>query len=196
MPAVLKWRLLLLALPLVPYLAVGVLAFSAAAVLLPAAGLSGDAEYRPWELSAEGIPAKGGGELLEPREGAPLAFPVRDGAVLASGFGWRRHPLLGTQRFHTGIDLAAPQGTEVLAAADGVVAFAGRAGGYGITVVISHGGWSTRYAHLFAALVLPGQAVGRGQAVGLVGSTGLSTGPHLHFEVKVGGLAVDPRLYF
>lgn len=112
---------------------------------------------------------------------------------LTSSFGARRHPVTGGQRLHAGVDLAAPAGTPVQAFADGVVVQAGWAGGYGLLVSVAHrDGSQTRYAHLSRIAVNVGQRVGAGQMVGLVGSTGLSTGPHLHFERRVRGFAVNP----
>lgn len=112
---------------------------------------------------------------------------------LTSRFGARRHPVTGGHRLHAGVDLAAPAGTPVQAFADGVVVQAGWAGGYGLVVSLAHrDGSQTRYAHLSRIAVNIGQRVGAGQMVGLVGSTGLSTGPHLHFERRVRGFAVNP----
>ena len=122
-----------------------------------------------------------------------MRTPV-DGARLSSGFGLRLHPILGFSRLHRGLDFAAPTGTPVLASASGRVIRAGWAGGYGQTVDIDHGrGIVTRYAHLSRMDVRPGQQVAQGQRIGAVGSTGLSTGPHLHYEVIRNGEPVDPR---
>ena len=110
-----------------------------------------------------------------------------------STFGPRVHPVYGTVRMHNGLDLAAEAGTPVYAAADGVVVSAGHYGGYGTTAVIDHGdATATLYAHQRRLSVSEGQAVSRGQVIGEVGCTGLCTGPHLHFEVRVGGEPVDP----
>jgi murein DD-endopeptidase MepM/ murein hydrolase activator NlpD len=115
---------------------------------------------------------------------------------LTSGFGNRVHPIFGVVRFHSGIDLAASYGTPVKAADGGQVVQAGYFGGYGNSVMIYHGGgFSTWYAHLSSINVSVGQMVGRGQVIGLVGSTGWSTGPHLHFEVRINGVAQNPRDY-
>ncbi|MFM7029398.1 MAG: M23 family metallopeptidase [Chakrabartia sp.] len=123
--------------------------------------------------------------------GAP-ARPVA-AARLSSGFGFRLHPLLGYSRFHKGVDLAAPWGAPVQAMADGWVARAGWAGGYGQLVQINHGaGLATAYAHLSRIAVPSGGRVRQGQVIGYVGSTGLSTGPHLHYEAYRNGVAVDP----
>jgi murein DD-endopeptidase MepM/ murein hydrolase activator NlpD len=121
-----------------------------------------------------------------------FTMPVT-GAQLSSGFGLRFHPLLGFTRMHQGVDLAAPYGTPIVAATDGVVGFAGWKGGYGNFVQIVQGGGSgTGYGHMAAIVVRPGDAVQQGQLIGYVGSTGLSTGPHCHFEVYENGVAVDP----
>lgn len=122
----------------------------------------------------------------------PIAAPARQGR-LSSRFGNRRDPFTRRSAFHSGIDYAAPRGTPVYAPADGVVTAAGRAGGYGIRVEIDHPhGLSTRFAHLSRALVSPGTQVRAGDQIGRIGSTGRSTGPHLHYEVRRGSRAVDP----
>lgn len=117
-------------------------------------------------------------------------------ARVTSEFGWRIHPIYGTKRLHAGIDLGAGSGTPIGAAAGGTVIFAGVQGGYGNTVVISHGnGISTLYAHQSKIGVSNGAQVSAGDVIGYVGSTGASTGPHLHLEVRVNGSAVNPRGY-
>lgn len=122
----------------------------------------------------------------------PIAAPARHGR-LTSRFGNRRDPFTRRSAFHSGIDYAAPTGTPVYAPADGVVVAAGRAGGYGIRVEIDHPhGLSTRFAHLSRALVSPGTQVRAGDQIGRIGSTGRSTGPHLHYEVRRGSRAIDP----
>jgi murein DD-endopeptidase MepM/ murein hydrolase activator NlpD len=108
----------------------------------------------------------------------------------------RNHPTLGGRRVHAGVDLAAPAGSPVVAAADGVVAYANWLGSYGLLVTLRHAsGFETRFAHLSRILVSPGQLVTRGQTLGLVGSTGRSTGPHLHYEVRQNGTAIDPLAF-
>jgi murein DD-endopeptidase MepM/ murein hydrolase activator NlpD len=117
---------------------------------------------------------------------------VPDGRV-SSAFGWRQDPFTGISEFHRGIDVAQPYGQDVRAAAAGRIAFAGDQGAYGTTIVIEHpGGRQTRYAHLSAAGVQPGDLVAAGQVIGQSGNSGRSTGPHLHFEVLEAGQAVDP----
>jgi len=114
-----------------------------------------------------------------------------------SAYGWRMHPILGEMRFHSGEDVGAPSGTPIIAADGGTVIMAGVNGGYGNCVMVNHGGGRvTLYAHMSAFAVSYGQKVSQGQTLGYVGSTGLSTGPHLHFEVRVNGATTDPKQYF
>ncbi len=120
----------------------------------------------------------------------PVSAPV------TSEYGWRIHPIYGTKRLHAGIDLGAMTGTPIVASAGGTVIQAGVYGGYGNTVIISHGnGISTLYAHQSKIEASNGDRVERGDVIGYVGSTGNSTGPHLHFEIRVSGDAVNPRGY-
>ncbi|MEM6677007.1 MAG: M23 family metallopeptidase [Pseudomonadota bacterium] len=122
----------------------------------------------------------------------PFALPVIGGR-LTSGFGHRRDPFRGQISMHQGIDIAAPRGTPIKATADGVVTFVGRQRGYGIVVEIRHAfGFETLYAHLSKARVTLGQQVGRGDRIGDMGSTGRSTGNHLHYEVRINSKAVNP----
>jgi murein DD-endopeptidase MepM/ murein hydrolase activator NlpD len=121
-----------------------------------------------------------------------MRTPV-DGARLTSGFGMRFHPLLAYSRMHQGVDFGAPMGSPILAAANGTVAFAGPHGGHGNYVMIKHNKeLSTGYAHMSRFAVRSGQSVSQGQVIGYVGSTGLSTGPHLHYEVWLRGQATNP----
>jgi len=121
------------------------------------------------------------------------AAPQTGARFVTSGFGMRRHPLLGGGRAHLGIDIAASTGSPVLAPADGTVSTAGWVGSYGIMVAIEHSdGMQTRYAHLSRLNVVRGQRVSRGDTIGLVGSTGRSTGPHLHYETRINGQAINP----
>jgi murein DD-endopeptidase MepM/ murein hydrolase activator NlpD len=115
--------------------------------------------------------------------------------IIRSGFGWRVHPILGYRRLHTGVDYAAPRGTPIMAAGNGIVEKAGWSSGYGQFTLVKHtNGYETAYGHqsLIAKGIVPGARVHQGQIIGYVGSTGLSTGPHLHFEVRVNGSPVDP----
>jgi murein DD-endopeptidase MepM/ murein hydrolase activator NlpD len=122
-----------------------------------------------------------------------LKTPV-EATRISSGFGMRLHPVLGYTRMHTGIDFAAPTGTPVFAAGDGVVQEASWKGGYGRWLQIRHNGqWSTGYGHLSGWAVRVGQHVHQGQVVGYVGASGLATGPHLHYEVMLGGQKINPK---
>ena len=140
----------------------------------------------------------------EPEPAAPAAPPTSSSSgflwpadgVKTSDFGWRTHPIFGTGRLHAGIDIGAAYGSPISAAASGTVVSAGAMSGYGNVVVLDHGGGiATLYAHQSSVAVGAGQAVERGQTIGYVGSTGYSTGPHLHFEVRVNGTPVDPMGY-
>jgi murein DD-endopeptidase MepM/ murein hydrolase activator NlpD len=137
-------------------------------------------------------------EIKEMQVPGGMQFPLPLPAWISSSFGYRIHPITGESRFHQGTDIAAAEGTPVLAAWDGTVEIAGWMGGLGFAVVIAHdrGTRETRYGHLSQVLVEAGQTVKQGQPIGLVGSTGFSTGPHLHFELweKVGDewLVKDP----
>lgn len=123
-----------------------------------------------------------------------MIYPVT--APVTSNFGWRTHPILGTQKFHAGIDFGADYGTAIYAAAAGKVIFAGWYGGYGNAVVISHGsGITSLYAHTSQMYVSEGENVQKGQPIATVGSSGFSTGPHLHFEVRANGEPTDPTPY-
>lgn len=130
----------------------------------------------------------------------PAIQPVsnKDLDRITSGFGYRIHPIYKVLRMHEGIDFTAPRGTDVYATADGVVEYASpSASGYGNELVINHGfGYKTRYAHLNGFKVRKGQVVKRGELVGYVGNTGLSTAPHLHYEVEKDGIKLDPVNFF
>ena len=122
---------------------------------------------------------------------SPVATPV-----ITSTYGYRVHPIFGDRRLHTGIDLRASSGTAIKAAAPGEVVFAGWRGGYGNCTIVDHGGGvATLYAHQSALQVAQGDEVKRGQVIGAAGATGNATGPHLHFEVRVNGVPVDPMPY-
>jgi murein DD-endopeptidase MepM/ murein hydrolase activator NlpD len=132
-----------------------------------------------------GVAQSGSGQFQRPVPG-PVTSP----------YGYRTHPVLRTQRLHSGADMRAASGDTIVAAEDGVVVFAGWRGGYGNCTIIDHGGGlATLYGHQSSISVGQGQTVERGQAIGRVGSTGLSTGPHLHFEVRQYGTPVDPVPY-
>jgi len=125
----------------------------------------------------------------------PSRMPV-EGAALTSGYGMRIHPVLGGRRAHKGIDLAQPTGTPVYATADGVVSKADWFSSYGLFISLEHGAnIQTRYGHLSRLNVAAGQQIRKGDLIGYVGSTGRSTGPHLHYEVRIAGTAVNPVPY-
>jgi murein DD-endopeptidase MepM/ murein hydrolase activator NlpD len=131
------------------------------------------------------------------RESLPTTLPVAGGAHLGSPFGVRSDPFGRGRAIHEGLDFVAPPGTSILAAADGVVVNAAYHPEFGNLVEISHGGeLITRYAHLASMVVEVGNSVRRGQKIGTLGTTGRSTGPHLHFEVKANGAAIDPAGFF
>jgi len=161
-----------------------------------AAPSSGDREFAELYASWRSMDRTG---VAAPAPIASVNVPSRmplEGATLTSDFGLRTHPVLGGRRNHKGIDLAAPSGTPVYASADGVVGKAEWFSSYGNYIQIEHGGeMETRYAHLSGYAVAAGEQVRKGQLIGFVGSTGRSTGPHLHYEVRVAGAAVDPTPY-
>lgn len=128
----------------------------------------------------------------------PSVIPINiKDFTMSSGYGVRRDPIYGSSKFHTGLDFAAKTGTPVFATADGKVAEAGRQSGYGNCIDISHGyNYLTRYAHLSEILVKPGQEVKRGEMIGKVGSTGKSTGSHLHYEVRFKDEPQNPVNYY
>lgn len=133
-------------------------------------------------VNADGVGGDGSEAMRMPVQGR-----------LTSSFGERFHPILGYERFHAGVDLGAAAGTPIVAAADGKVVSAGWAGGYGQAVAIAHaGGIETKYGHMSRIAAYAGETVRRGDVIGYVGSTGLSTGPHLHFEVMKNGRPVNP----
>lgn len=125
----------------------------------------------------------------------PNSSPI-DAAFNSSSYGWRADPFNGREAFHEGLDFSANTGTDIRAAADGIVSSAERTPDYGNIVKINHGsGLETRYAHASKLLVKAGERVVKGQIVAQVGSTGRSTGPHLHYEIRLNGNALDPRKY-
>ena len=187
---------------------------SRAAAALRTLGLNPDTVLRRAEREAMGGPLErlttGSDDDLDPRferlglslarmsaletslDALPQVKPAN--TRLSSGFGFRRDPFNGRGAMHSGLDFAGPQGTPIAAASKGRVSFVGRSSGYGNTVEIDHGGGlMTRYAHLSSFKVRAGQQVEAGTAIAAMGSTGRSTGSHLHFEVRIDGRAVNPR---
>ena len=155
--------------------------------------------FADWEAIENGGRVTSKGNLVAgyqaAKVGVPSLMPL-SGSRMSSGYGMRDHPVLGRRANHAGIDLAAPTGTPVYATADGRVERASRWSSYGNIVMIEHGGaMETRYAHLSGFAVSEGDKVRKGQLIGYVGSTGRSTGPHLHYEVRVNGQAVNPVPY-
>lgn len=137
--------------------------------------------------------------LRERSSHIPAIQPVSEKNLraMASGYGYRRDPIYGTSKFHEGMDFSAPIGTPVYATGDGRVLSAGWNSGYGNLIEIDHGyNYITRYAHLSEMLVRPGQTVHRGDLIGRVGNTGKSTGPHLHYEVRLNGVPQNPVHYY
>jgi murein DD-endopeptidase MepM/ murein hydrolase activator NlpD len=140
-----------------------------------------------------------------PKDPAYQAPPQASGALtwpapstyVTSSYGYRNHPIFGTSRFHSGVDIAADYGDPIAAADSGTVIYSDWMSGYGYTVIIDHGnGISTLYAHNSSLYVGNGQYVNKGQQIAGAGSTGYSTGPHLHFEVRVNGSTINPMSYF
>ncbi len=153
--------------------------------------------FSTWQSLDNGGPAVAPTSPIAPVRSVsiPSRAPLAVGST-SSGYGMRSHPVLGGQRSHKGIDPAAPTGTPVYATADGVIGRADWFSSYGLFVSIGHGSeLETRYAHLSRLTVAAGQSVRKGDVIGYVGSTGRSTGPHLHYEVRVGGEAVNPVPY-
>ncbi|MBO6944792.1 M23 family metallopeptidase [Altererythrobacter sp.] len=158
--------------------------------------LQGDVRYQQLFASWEALEENGEnvGTVTAPIS-VPSIMPLQD-AKLTSGYGMRTHPVLGGRRKHKGIDLAAPSGTPIYATADGIIDRAEWFSSYGLFVEIDHGAeLETRYAHMSRLAVAEGQRVSKGDLIGYVGSTGRSTGPHLHYEVRVSGVAVNPIPY-
>lgn len=162
-----------------------------------AAGAEGDDTqfqqlFAKWEALDTG---NGIVQAAVPSISVPSRMPLAD-VRMTSDYGMRTHPVLGSRRRHNGVDLAAPTGTPIYATADGVVSRAGPFSSYGNYVSIEHGGQlQTRYAHMSRVAVSDGARVKKGDVIGYVGSTGRSTGPHLHYEVRIAGDAVNPVPY-
>ena len=128
-----------------------------------------------------------------PYTGGEMAWPVPGRTRISSPYGYRIHPIFKTKKLHTGIDIPAPTGTNIVAASDGTIIHSGTLGGYGKTIMIDHGGGiATLYGHNSSLTVGTGTYVSRGQVIAKAGSTGYSTGPHSHFEVRKNGAYVDP----
>jgi murein DD-endopeptidase MepM/ murein hydrolase activator NlpD len=124
----------------------------------------------------------------------PAGWPA--GGSLSSPYGYRNHPVREEKRFHTGVDISVPSGSDVKATADGIASFAGWTENSGVVVVVEHGhGFSTAYAHNKKALVRVGQRVSRGEVIAMSGSTGVSTGPHVHYEIWRNGRHTDPAAF-
>jgi hypothetical protein len=162
----------------------------------PPAGLAGLVTGRDQRLTRRIATSRAIGQtMFAARPPGRLRWPIEN-AGLSSGFGLRDHPLNGTRQLHAGIDLAAERGRVVSAAAPGYVVSARWAGGYGLLVEVRHAGeLTTRYGHLSALLCAPGDALDAGAPIGLIGQTGLATGPHLHFEVWEGAQVRDPLAF-
>lgn len=156
---------------------------------------SGDTRFRQLFASWEALDAPETESTVQPAISIPSRNPLEK-ARLTSGYGMRKHPVLGRRKAHKGIDLAAPTGTPVYATADGIVSKAKWFSSYGLYISIDHSAdMETRYAHLSKLAVEAGERVEKGDLIGYVGSTGRSTGPHLHYEVRIDGVAVDPMPY-
>lgn len=154
-----------------------------------------EAARRAAEAEARRRAAQLAGQQLPPAavEGGPDAFAWPASGPITDPFGMRMHPVTHEWRMHNGLDIGAPMGATITASAPGRVIYSGWEGGYGNTIILDHGGaTSTLYGHCSQLFVSEGQEVQRGQAIGAVGSTGVSTGPHLHFEIRINGVAVDP----
>ncbi len=166
--------------------------------LMPITMSSSGEEPDPEEIRANEVLAQL--DLLNLRrmaaESLPFSMPLRTSYRLSSTFGYRSDPFNGGRRLHSGLDMAGAHGSPIYATADGVVSFAGRQSGYGNVVVLRHAmGFETRYAHMSRIRVQEGQRVSRGDQIGDMGSTGRSTGPHLHYEVRTGGTPRNPMTY-
>jgi len=161
----------------------------------PAADAMGQGGWLPWSKAQTPRTLPDGVTAERPLLSARAAAPAN--GILSCGFGWRKHPITGQDDFHTGIDIAAEAGSPVCAAYPGRVAETGSSAIYGNTIRIDHGGGLvTAYCHCQSILVKAGEQLRAGERIATVGSTGISTGPHLHFELLVGGLAADPLCAF
>ena len=157
---------------------------------------SGDTRFRQLFASWEALDEPETEGTVQPAISIPSRNPLSSSYRLSSGYGMRVHPVLGRRKAHKGVDLAAPTGTPIYATADGVVTKAKWFSSYGLYISIDHSAdLETRYAHLSKLAVEAGEHVKKGELIGYVGSTGRSTGPHLHYEVRIDGQAVDPMPY-
>lgn len=212
-----KFRLVVVAFATAPALfsATPAIANSAAAAVVaaplrtaqaarPSALGSGDAEFRNLFANWQALDKSASLVATTVRQGRPafagsVTIPSRmpvDNVRLSSSYGMRTHPVIGGRRAHNGVDLAAPTGTPIYATADGTVSKAEWYSSYGLYVALEHGGEiQTRYAHMSRLNVYEGQQLRKGDVIGYVGSTGRSTGPHLHYEVRVAGASVNPLPY-
>ncbi|MFW5634178.1 MAG: M23 family metallopeptidase [Erythrobacter sp.] len=156
----------------------------------------GDPRFRQLFASWRSLDIRGPGAPAErPVISVPSRMPL-SGFRMTSDYGMRTHPVLGRRAHHKGVDLAAPTGTPVYATADGIIGRADFSPSYGLVIYVDHGAdLETRYAHLSKLAVDRGERVRKGDLIGYVGSTGRSTGPHLHYEVRVEGVAVNPIPY-
>lgn len=171
------------------------LALVAATVATGASADGGDAEYKALFQSWKKMDAVGRVDLTGPTMSVPSIKPVAN-MTFTSLFGVRSDPFRGTAAMHAGVDIPGPVGTPIYATADGIVGRSGWVGGYGNLVELDHGGGlQTRYGHLSRITVPAGSRVRRGDVIGLMGSTGRSTGSHLHYEVRMDGRAVNPMPY-
>ena len=160
-----------------------------------------DSEFRQlfanWRALDTGRASAAGSSMIDTGSASiPMLVPVTTNRAMSSNFGMRVHPILGGHHMHKGVDLPASTGTPIHATADGVIGRADWFGGYGLCVEIEHGAnLETRYGHMSRIAVAEGQHVHKGDVIGYVGSTGRSTGPHLHYEVRIAGEAVNPVPY-
>lgn len=154
---------------------------------------NGDTQFRQLFASWQTLETESSAPVALPTVSVPSRMPLEHARV-SSSYGMRDHPVLRKRARHNGIDLAAPTGTPIYATADGIVERANYFGSYGNYIQIGHGNAiETRFAHLSRIIVSDGQQVRKGDLIGYVGSTGRSTGPHLHYEVRIAGEPVDPR---
>ena len=174
---------------------------------VPLTGVSKDMLVKKMEMDINDLLSKTGMEekslqevyenILDKKDlllATPSIWPVR--GFISSGFGWRINPITGGKEMHEGVDIATQLGNPIKAPSNGIISYAGWETGYGNTVIIDHGyGITTLYGHMSKIEVKNGEIVKRGQVIGLVGDTGFSTGPHVHYEVRINGIPVNPMRY-